>query len=100
MNIDALQKKLLATARANPPGDHVPYAFEQRILARIKALPAADPLTQLTTALWRAAIPCVGVMLVFCAVNFYYTNSGATDPQNGDLESLLTLTLNDAGESL
>ncbi|HVY71661.1 MAG TPA: hypothetical protein VHH73_17150 [Verrucomicrobiae bacterium] len=100
MNTDALQKKLLAAARATPPGDHVPYAFERRIMARIKALPAADPLAQLTSALWRAAIPCVGVMVVLCAVNFYYTGPGANDNQNGDLESLITLSLNDAGETL
>ena len=31
MNLEPLQKKLLAAARAHPPSDRVPYAFEQRI---------------------------------------------------------------------
>ncbi len=31
MNVDELRRKLIAAARANPPSDHVPYAFEKRI---------------------------------------------------------------------
>ena len=42
MNLEQLQKKLLAAARANPPADRVPYAFEKRILAQLAAQP---PLT-------------------------------------------------------
>ena len=37
MNIAELQKKLLAAARANPPGDRVPYAFEKRVMALLAA---------------------------------------------------------------
>lgn len=37
MKLAALQKKLLAAAKANPPADRVPLAFEKRILANLKA---------------------------------------------------------------
>ena len=37
MNLAELQKKLIAAARANPPGDGVPYAFEKRVMALLAA---------------------------------------------------------------
>ena len=37
MNLPKLQEKLLAAARGNPPGDQVPYAFEQRVMARLRS---------------------------------------------------------------
>ena len=35
MNLAELERKLIAAARANPPSDRVPYAFEKRIMARL-----------------------------------------------------------------
>ena len=64
MNLDQLQKKLLAAARANPPADQVPYAFEKRISALLKSRPMEDPLSLWARALWRAAAPCAAIMLV------------------------------------
>ncbi len=63
MNLDALQQKLLAAARAHPPSDRVPYAFEQRILARLAAS-AVDTWTLWGQALWRAAATCLVIMLL------------------------------------
>ena len=37
MNLAELERKLIAAARANPPSDRVPYAFEKRIMARLAA---------------------------------------------------------------
>ena len=62
MNLDQLYNKLLTAARAHPPRDHVPYAFEKRIMARLAALPALDPWTLWGRVLWRAAAPCVAIM--------------------------------------
>ena len=42
MNLAELERKLIAAARANPPGDQVPYAFEKRILAHLATRPVAD----------------------------------------------------------
>lgn len=61
MNPAKLQQKLLAVARAHPPSDHVPYAFEKRIMARLVLRPALDAWTVWSRVLWRAAAPCLGV---------------------------------------
>ena len=62
-DLTQLQKKLVAAARADRPSDHVPYAFEQRIMAQLRALPKVDGWALWGGALWRAAVPCVAVML-------------------------------------
>jgi len=64
MNVTDLQKRLIAVARANPPSDRVPYAFEKRIMARLAALPAVDDWALWARALWRAVAPCVAVALL------------------------------------
>jgi hypothetical protein len=63
MNLEQLQQKLVAVARALPPSDAVPYRFEQRIMARLAAGPAPDLWALWSRLLWRAAAPCVGVMV-------------------------------------
>ena len=67
MNLESLRQKLLAAARANPPRDHVPYAFEKRILARLKEKPALDLAALWARALWRAAAPCVAITILLGA---------------------------------
>jgi branched-subunit amino acid permease len=64
MKVDQLQKKLLAAARAHPPGDRVPFAFEKRILTRLKKSPALDGAALWARALWRAAAACVALALL------------------------------------
>jgi len=67
MNLAELQRKLIAAARANPPDDRVPYAFEQRIMALLAARPVLDDWTLWSRLLWRAAAGCVAVMLLLGA---------------------------------
>lgn len=71
MKLEQLRQKLLATARANPPGDRVPYAFEKRIIALLKSQPAPDSWALWAHALWRAALPCIAVMFLFGAIAGY-----------------------------
>ena len=78
MNLDELHKKLLAAARANPPSDHVPYAFEKRIAALLTSRPALDPLTLWARALWRAAAPCAAIMLVLGVWSFIGNDATTT----------------------
>ncbi|HVR34994.1 MAG TPA: hypothetical protein VMS21_04005 [Methylomirabilota bacterium] len=59
MNLNRLQNKLIASARANPPGDRVPYAFEKRVMARLTGIQPLDQWTLWSQALWRAAVPCL-----------------------------------------
>jgi hypothetical protein len=75
MNTEELRKKLLAAARANPPGDHVPLAFEKRVLANLAARPAADIAALWARALWRAAVPCVAVTVLLGAFSFMPTSA-------------------------
>ena len=67
MRIDQWQTKLLAAARSLPTNDYVPYAFEKRIMARLAKQEPADVWAFWSRLLWRAAAPCVGVMLVLGA---------------------------------
>jgi hypothetical protein len=66
-----LQKKLIATARLQVPDDRVPYAFEKRIMALIAARAVVDKWVFWTRGLWRAAIPCAAVALIFAAVSLF-----------------------------
>ena len=65
MKSGQLERKLLAAAKAHPPSDAVPYAFEQRIMARLGKTPVLDLWADWSRALWRAAGPCVAVAILF-----------------------------------
>jgi hypothetical protein len=62
MNLDRLQTKLMAVARATQPSDRVPFAFEKRIMARLTGGAHVDLLAAWSTALWRAAISCLVIV--------------------------------------
>jgi hypothetical protein len=64
MNLDELQRKLLATARAHPPADRVPLAFERRIMARLPEKVSVDPWGWWARGLWRAAVSCLAVCVL------------------------------------
>jgi len=71
MKLAELERKLIAAAKANPPSDHVPYAFEKRIMAQLlQARPLRDHWGQWAGALWRATVPCVAIMLLLSAWSF------------------------------
>ena len=86
MNLETLRQKLLAAARANPPTDRVPYAFEKRILARLKLSPAPDLSALWARALWRAAAPCVAVTLLLGVWSFVGAQNNFGAPGLGDGE--------------
>ncbi len=92
MNTEELRKKLLAAARANPPGDHVPLAFEKRILAHL-ATKSADIAAFWARALWRAAIPCVAVTILLGAFSFMPTNTTNNTANEEDLSMTFEETL-------
>src|SRR5437870_321574 len=71
MSIADLHRKLIAAAKANPPSDRVPYAFEKRIMAQLRGRPLVDAWSLWAGALWRATVPCVAVMLVLSAWSFF-----------------------------
>jgi hypothetical protein len=71
MNLAQLERKLIAAARANPPSGRVPYAFEKRILAHLAARPVLDHWDLWGRALWRAAAPCITIMLLLGAWSLF-----------------------------
>ena len=90
MNLEKLRQNLLAVARATPPSDGVPYGFEHRIMAHLALRRALDHSAFWAGALWRAAAPCVGLMLLLVAWFFFAPVSKA--PSNDlslDLENTL-----------
>jgi hypothetical protein len=90
MNLAQLERKLIGAARAIPPDERVPYAFEKRIQALIAGRPALDHWELWGRALWRAAAPCVGIMLLLGAWSLFAPPSAT--PTN-DLSQQLEQTL-------
>ncbi len=104
MSLESLNQRLVATARANPPSEEVPYAFEKRVMARLLAgsARALDPWIQLTRGLWRAVVPCCATAALIIAWSWqmepsrFDTSAGAED----DLEVAVvdSIDLNDSVE--
>jgi len=79
--LQALQNKLMTVARASAPRDSVPYAFEKRIMARLKAAVPLDWRALWAQALWRGAVPCVALALLVGAWHLWQSHDSAL---NGD----------------
>ena len=94
MNELELEKKLIRLARATPMNDQVPFAFEKRIISLITTQPAEDIWTFWSRALWKAAAPCVGVMLLMGAWAALSDNSApSSEGYSTDLESAVLAPL-------
>ena len=78
MNLAELQKKLIAAARANVPGDQVPYAFEKRVTALLASRVAPDNMALWVHGLWRSAISCVAISLLLGAWAFFNPTTATT----------------------
>ena len=100
MKIPELQSKIIAAARALPPSDRVPYAFEKRIMAQLAAGPIPDGWSLWGYALWRAAAPCVAVMLLLGGWTFYAEDlGGSTRPLAHDFEEVVLAGADNLGEA-
>lgn len=78
MNLEQLQKKLLAAAKASPPPDRVPLAFEKRVLTHLAAKSPVDLTTLWSRALWRATVPCLALMLVLTGLAWFPAGSSSS----------------------
>jgi hypothetical protein len=88
MNLTDLERRLIETARRNPPGDGMPYAFEKRVMARLRDTPRIDFLAEWNRALWRAAVSCIAVMLLLSAWSMLPTDIAGSGGDDGlDLET-------------
>ena len=66
-NTDDILSKMLAETREIPVNDHVPYAFEKRIMAHINEAPV-NLWDEWAGALWRAVVPCLGVLTLMAVL--------------------------------
>ena len=89
MNPAELQQKLIAAARATPPAEHVPYAFEKRIMARLEGRAAVDAWGLWGRALSRAAMCCVAFMLLLSGAAYFMPNAGSQEPLAQDVDQTL-----------
>jgi len=89
MNLPELERKLIAAARANPPAETVPYAFEQRILARLRERSAYDASAFWAQSLWRAAVSCVAAVLMLGAFTWLAPAGAGAETLGQEFESTL-----------
>jgi hypothetical protein len=81
MNENELRAKLIAAAKKNTPGEHVPYAFEKRIMSALAARPAPDVWALWSAPMWRAALSCLAITIL-CGVWFIAANRHADSAEN------------------
>lgn len=67
MDRELLRDKLVAAARSQVVSDHVPYAFEKRIMGRIADATRVDPVSFWGRALMRSAAVCFAFTLALGA---------------------------------
>ncbi|HKW28462.1 MAG TPA: hypothetical protein VJT54_03940 [Verrucomicrobiae bacterium] len=90
MNPAELHEKLIAAARANPPGDGVPYAFEKRVMALLAARTTSGSSVLWVQGLWRAAVSCLAIALMLGVWAFF---NPTTTANAGDLSQNFESTL-------
>lgn len=97
MKLEALEAKLLQAARNHPPGEQVPYAFAQRIVAHVRGAQRPDPLAFWGRWLWRAAFSSLAIALLTIA-----WSTPAPTPQVSladDFEQVIYAGLNEISDS-
>jgi hypothetical protein len=99
MNVNELQKKLIAAARASAPDDRVPYAFEKRIMALIPAVPRTDAAVQWVRGLWQAALSCAVIALLCGAWSFFNPASSSSDDLSQNLETTLLASVDQGDQA-
>lgn len=100
MNSEQRAKQLYEAARLLPPSERVPYAFEKRVMAALARQPLIDPWALWSQLLWRAAAPCVGIMLITGVwAAFSGASISASEPLAADLERTVWGPLTSLGET-
>jgi hypothetical protein len=88
MNFLDLHDRLIATARAIPLDERVPYLFEKRIMARLAGRAIVDPLALWSRALGRSAVFCFAIMVVL-TVGSLFLPEHSGDSLTQDVERTL-----------
>ena len=98
-NWQSLQKKLIAAAQANPPGDRVPYAFEKRVMALVANRTVTEPLALWVRGLWRAAVSCMAVALLLGAWAFFNSTANKADDLSHNFENTLLASVDQSDQA-
>jgi len=99
MNLSGLHRKLIAAARAQPPGDQVPYTFEKRVMALVAARPRMDAGALWARALWRGAGICVAFVLLFSALTLLLPAKRSSSDLSQDFEKTMLSAVGQDGDS-
>lgn len=97
MNLLELEKKLIAAARATPPDDRVPLAFEKRIMARLAGQTALNVWDLWGRALSRAAVFCV-IFMVSLVIGSYFLPANNPDSLSQEVEKTLFAAVDNTPE--
>lgn len=71
LDLEKLRQTLVRAARIDAPSESVPYAFEQRIIARLRPTAMPNGWMLWGRALWRAAAACVIVAALSSVWSFW-----------------------------
>ena len=99
MNVTELQRKLIAAARANAPGDRVPYAFEKRVIALIPGMSPNDNAALWVRGLWQAAASCIVIAVLCGAWVFLNPGSNSGDDLSQNLENTLLASVDQGDQA-
>jgi hypothetical protein len=99
MNETELQKKLIRAARACPPDDRVPYAFEKRIMALIPTVTSTDGAALWVRGLWQAAVSCAAIALLCGAWSFFNPATNTSDDLSQNFESTLLASVDQGDQA-
>jgi hypothetical protein len=99
MNLDALQTKLIAAAKQNPPSENVPYMFEKRVMANLRGHSPLNIWASLAQPMWRAALSCVAITLLCGAWSFSHIATSDTD-LGQDLDTAVYASLDQHAEEV
>lgn len=97
MKPEILRQKLIASARTINPSNHVPYAFEKRVMARLAGREVPDAWAAWGALLWRAVAPCFALMLMACIGS--YVVHPTPDDLGSQLDAVLLADLDVAGDA-
>jgi len=96
MELEILRQKLIAAARTHPPACEVPYGFERRVMAHLAEVGLPDAWILWSRALWRAAIPCL-LIVVFSGL--WSVRTSRTDASNLS-QQIENVVLSDLNQNL
>lgn len=63
-------QELWLAARIAPPSEHVPYAFEHRVMSAVRDSSLRNPPGSAVAGLWRAALLSVAVAMMATGLDF------------------------------